>query len=305
MNKVRSLKIISRKSRLALWQSEYVAKKIKYFFPNIRVQIIKINTLGDNLLNNSLELIESKDLFIKELEHKILNREVDIAVHSLKDIPHKLHDDLTIGSIIKRDNPFDAFISLKYKSIEGLPYGSIIGTSSLRRKVQITSYRPDIRVLPIRGNVETRLKKMIQEKYDAIILSSAGLIRLNLKYYITKIMPISMMVPACGQGIIAIECLKKNQNILKVIQKLQDHETKICCSLERKVISLLNGDCKSPLGIFAKIKKNTFIINNMVSNYSGNKMFKFNSYYNIKEKNIAQNLSNKLNILGSQELLSK
>ena len=297
------IKIISRKSKLALWQSEYVARKIKYFFPNIKTKIIKINTLGDNLLKSSLELIESKDLFIKELENKILNGHADIAVHSLKDIPYKIHRDLIIGAIIKRDNPYDAFISLKYTSIENLPYKSIIGTSSLRRKVQILSYRPDLKVLPIRGNVETRIKKMIDNKYDAIILSAAGLLRLNLKYYITKILPTSIMIPACGQGIIAIECLKKNKQVLSIIKKLEDYNTKLCCSLERKVTSYLNGDCKSPLGIFAEIKNNNFIVKNMVSNYHGTKIIKFNSYHNIKEKNIHINLSNKFKKYGASNLL--
>ena len=131
-----NIKIISRKSRLAIWQSEYVAKKINLLFPKTKVEIITINTLGDNLLKSSLELIESKDLFIKELENKILNGDADIAVHSLKDMPNKLENRLVIGSILKRDNPFDAFISLKHSSIEELPYRSKVGTSSLRRKIQ-------------------------------------------------------------------------------------------------------------------------------------------------------------------------
>jgi len=279
--KTKIIRIISRKSRLAIWQSEYVANKIKYIYPHIKVEIIKINTLGDNLLKSSLELIESKDLFIKELENKILSNKVDIAVHSLKDIPYRLNNKLTIGAILKRDNPYDAFISLKYDSISNLPYKAIVGTSSLRRKIQILNIRPDIKILPIRGNVETRLKKMIDGKYSAIILSSAGLLRLNLKYYITKQLPISTMIPACGQGVIAIECLKKNKRIIDIIKKLEDSNTKICCDLERDILSSLEGDCKSPLGIYTFINKEKLFVNIMVSNYNGSRILKVRSHHNL------------------------
>ena len=300
---MKKIRIISRKSRLAIWQSEYVAKRIRLFFPRIKIEIIKINTLGDNLLKNSLELIESKDLFIKELENKILTDEADIAVHSLKDIPYRINNKLTIGSILKRDNPFDAFISLKYPSIESLPYRSVIGTSSLRRKIQLLNIRPDIRILPIRGNVETRLKKMINKQYDAIILSAAGLLRLNLKYYITKILPVNVMIPACGQGVIAIECLKSKHNILSIIKKLEDKNTQICCNLERNILSSLNGDCKSPLGIYACVKYNKIIVSNMISNYHGSHIIKFNSSYKGKSiKEITSNLQTKFKNLNTHNI---
>lgn len=292
---MKKIRIISRKSRLAIWQSEFVAKKIKKLFPEIKTEIIKINTLGDNLLKNSLELIESKDLFIKELENKILKQEADIAVHSLKDIPHKINNDLVIGSILKRDNAFDAFISLKYKSIYSLPYKGIIGTSSLRRKIQLLKIRPDLKIFPIRGNVETRLKKMINKKYDGIILSSAGLLRLNLKYYITNILSPDKMVPACGQGVIAIECLKTNKEILNIVKKIEHKNTRICCELERKISSDLEGDCKSPLGIYIYIKNKKINIHSMISDYDGSNFIKFKTLYNLKDyKIINQLIKNKL-----------
>ena len=300
------IRIISRKSRLAIWQTEYVAKKILSIFPNTKIEIIKINTLGDNLLKSSLELIESKDLFIKELESKLLNKTADIAVHSLKDIPHKINNALTIGSLLKRDNPFDAFISLKYPSIENLPYRAIVGTSSLRRKIQLLNIRPDIKILPIRGNVETRLKKMVNQQYDAIILSSAGLIRLNLKYYITKILPLNVMIPATGQGVIAVECLKSNNKILNIIRKLEDIETKICCLLEREILASLEGDCKSPLGIFSYIKNNKINVSNLISDYHGSKIVRLNYNYKLNNRQLIKKLINeKFNNLNINDILKK
>ena len=247
---MKTIRIATRNSPLALYQANFVSSMLQKHRADIKTEIVGMTTRGDANTSVALSEIGGKALFIKELEHSLLNRETDIAVHSMKDVPAHLPDGLCIGAIMQRVDPRDALVSKTYKSLSDLPAGALLGTSSLRRRCQIKNQFPDLRIKPLRGNIGTRLDKLERGEYDAIILACAGLLRMNITDYFA--LPTATCLPAIGQGALGIECLTDNQSMLRLISTLNSADTELCVNTEREVSSALGGDCQMPLAVYAK-----------------------------------------------------
>lgn len=264
--------IVSRKSKLALRQAEIVKQQLMLTRQDIQVDIIGISTVGDEVLNTPLNKIGGKGLFVNELEKYLLENKADIAVHSMKDVPTNLAEGLAIGAILPRADARDVFVSQKYADIYGLPKNSVIGTSSLRRQAQILALRPDLIVEPLRGNVETRIQKLLDEKYAAIILAAAGLQRLGLYEWLNCPLDFEKMLPAAGQGAIGIE-YKVTNNILPIIAALHDPITAACVNAERAMNKVLDGGCQAPIAAYAVVDNNTIILRGLVAEPHAKKIF--------------------------------
>ena len=269
---IKKITIASRESPLAIWQAEHIKSKINRIYPNIKINIKGFKTQGDILLDQSLANIGGKGLFIKELEQALIDKEADLAVHSMKDLPMDILDEFQLIAITEREDPRDAFISNNFNSLEEMPKGAIIGTSSLRRQSQIKANFPDLIIKPLRGNLQTRLNKLDQNQYGAIILAAAGLIRLGLKNRIKKFLDSNISIPAVGQGALGIEVLKGNEKLNTILSALNDEDSSRCVLAERLVSRLLAGSCTVPLGAFATISKNNFIIKGFVAKPDGSKI---------------------------------
>ncbi len=265
------LRIGTRGSKLAVAQSMWVKRQIELRHKDIDVELVKIKTKGDKILDSPLNKIGGKGLFVKEIESALLMKKIDMAVHSLKDVPFELPDGLEIGIYPKRENPLDAFISVYFNNIKQLPEGAKIGTSSLRRQVQLRFLYPHIRVVPVRGNVDTRLKKLYKGDFDGIILAAAGLVRLGLKSNITQIISEDIMIPAVGQGSLGIEIRRDDELLKKLLFFMNHRETEICVKAERSFLKELGGGCQIPIAGYAKIEDNKLIIKGMVSDIIGEK----------------------------------
>jgi hydroxymethylbilane synthase len=246
------IRIATRKSPLALWQAEHVAKKLKAQWPQVQTELVPMQTSGDNYLKDRLLSIGGKGLFIKELEIALLNNKADIAVHSMKDMPATLPDGLRLSVICKRDNPFDALVSQSHASLDEFPKGAVIGTSSLRRQSQILASRPDLIIKTLRGNIHTRISKLENNEYDGIILAASGLIRMSFEEKIQQVIACEIMLPACGQGALGIECRENDSEIQEIIDPLNDDVTSVCVNTERYVNEKLGGSCHAPIAIFCR-----------------------------------------------------
>ena len=266
---IKTLTIASRESPLAMWQAEYIKKSIQALHPLININIKGFKTQGDILLDQSLATIGGKGLFIKELEHALIDNKADLAVHSMKDLPMDIPKGFKLAVITERGDPRDAFISNQYDSLEALPSGGIIGTSSLRRQSQIQAKFPKLKILPLRGNLQTRLKKLDDKNYDAIILAAAGLIRMGLKNRIKLYIDPTLSIPAVGQGALGIEILENNTELLKLISPLNNDITARCVLAERTVSRSLAGSCTVPLGAHATIKNNKIYMHGFVATPDG------------------------------------
>ena len=266
---IKKITIASRESPLAMWQAEHIKSKINQLYPDIIINIKGFKTQGDILLNQSLATIGGKGLFIKELEQALLAKNADLAVHSMKDLPMDIPDDFKLIAITKRGDPRDAFISNNFNSLDHMPKGTIVGTSSLRRQSQIKAKYPDLIIQPLRGNLQTRLKKLDEAQYSAIILAAAGLIRLGLKDRIKKYLDTAISIPAVGQGALGIEILAGNEELNNMLRKLDDDDTSRCVLAERLVSRSLAGSCTVPLGAYASISNNDFIIKGFVASPDG------------------------------------
>ncbi|MCX8514825.1 MAG: hypothetical protein RL017_83 [Pseudomonadota bacterium] len=253
------LNLISRSSNLALTQSNLVAAKLSAYYPNLQVNISGVTTRGDKNLMQTLVKIGGKGLFTQELELALLDGSCDLAVHSTKDITATLDEKFVIAAYLEREDPSDAFISNKYLSLEQMPSGGIIGTASARREVLLKKYYPHLTTKLLRGNVNTRLKKLDNNEYDAIILASSGLIRLNLCHRITQKLAVNTFIPAIGQGALAVEVLKQRQDLLTLLQPLNHEATRIAVETERKVGEILKVGCSVPIAVHA------FIVNNEIN----------------------------------------
>jgi len=242
----------TRKSLLALWQSNHIKECLENKYPGCKVLLKKIVTKGDKILDVPLSKIGGKGLFTKEIETALLDGEADIAVHSLKDMPTKLPEGLCLTAITERAVVGDAFVSNKYSSFAELPAGSVLGTSSLRRRAQLLAKRPDLDIRDLRGNVDTRLHKLDTGMYDAVILAAAGLIRLGYKDRIKEILPCDFCIPAVGQGALAIECREDNTEVRSMLEFLNDPVTKSCTDAERAFLGLVEGGCQVPIGVHAE-----------------------------------------------------
>lgn len=248
------VRIATRRSPLALWQAEFVRSSLIVLHPGIKVELIKMVTQGDKILDTPLAKVGGKGLFVKELETGMLNGEADMAVHSMKDVPVAFPDGLHLGVICQREDPRDAFVSNNFKDIKSLPQGAIVGTSSLRRQCQLRAWRPDLQIKDLRGNVNTRLSKLDHSEYDAIILASAGLKRLGFEERIQQYLDPDISLPAVGQGAVGIECRINDDRINELIAPLNHEDTQTCVLAERAMNERLEGGCQVPIGGFAVLE---------------------------------------------------
>jgi len=258
--KINKIHIGTRGSKLALWQAEWVKAEIQMIDPGIDVRLIKIKTTGDMILDVPLAQVGGKGLFVKEIEESILRNDVDIAVHSMKDVPTDFPVGLHLSAICEREDPRDAFISqiqnskFKIQNFKGLPDRATLGTSSLRRSCQLCHLRPDLDIVQLRGNLDTRLRKLDEGQFDAIILAAAGVKRLGLQNRITEILPFEVSLPAIGQGAIGIECRADDEIINKIVGALNHKETSIAVRAERAFLRKLEGGCQVPIAAYARIE---------------------------------------------------
>jgi hydroxymethylbilane synthase len=269
-NKV--VRIATRKSPLAMWQAEFVRDSLIALHPGLQIEFVKMSTQGDKILDTPLAKVGGKGLFVKELEVGMLAGEADIAVHSMKDVPVEFPEGLHLPVVCKREDPRDAFVSNNYQSIDELPQGAKVGTSSLRRECQLRRYRPDLAVLPLRGNVNTRLRKLDEGNYDAIILATAGLKRLGFEDRIKSKLTPEQSLPAIGQGAVGIETRVDDEEINALIAPLRCPETWIVVTAERAMNKRLAGGCQVPIAGFALLEKGKIWMRGLVGRPDGSEM---------------------------------
>lgn len=266
------LKIATRQSPLALWQAEYIQQRLEQQHPNLRVELVTFVTQGDKILDTPLAKIGGKGLFVKELEAALLDGRADLAVHSMKDVPMQLPEGLALPVICEREDPLDAFVSNTYAHFDDLPQGAKVGTSSLRRRCQILTQRPDLEVIDLRGNVGTRLSKLDAGQYDAIILASAGLKRLGLTARIRHTLSHEVSLPAVGQGALGLECRSDDERVLNYLSFLNDATTSVCVRAERAFNAYLEGGCQVPIAAFAQLKDEVLHIEGRVGEPNGKQL---------------------------------
>lgn len=264
-----NLRIGTRQSLLALWQSNYIAGLLQQQYPDCQVTLKKIVTKGDRILDVPLAQIGGKGLFTKEIETDLLDGSIDLAVHSLKDMPTVLPEGLCLTAITSRANVGDAFVSNKYDSFAQLPEGAVLGTSSLRRKAQLLAVRPDLKIVDLRGNVDTRLRKLDEGRMDAIILAAAGLERLGHVGRIKEIIPTSVCLPAVGQGALAIECRSNDEEVRSMLAFLNDDAVKQATDAERAFLGLIEGGCQVPIGVHADVTGTEIKIEAVIASLDG------------------------------------
>lgn len=268
----KKIRIATRKSPLAVWQAEFVQKKLVSAHPDLEVEIITMITKGDVILDVPLAKVGGKGLFVKELERALLDNRADIAVHSMKDVPTQFPLGLDLFAICQRGNPLDAFVSNRYKNINELPLQAIVGTSSYRRQCQLRAYRPDLNIRDLRGNVGSRLERLDNNEYDAIILACAGLERLNLTDRIRSALPTNLCLPAVGQGAVGVECRADDIQTQKLLKTIDDKETHIRVSAERAMNNHLNGSCQVPIGSYATLTGKKLTLQGLVGEPDGSKI---------------------------------
>lgn len=266
------LRIATRQSPLALWQAEFVKAELERIHTGLTVELVPMVTRGDKILDTPLAKIGGKGLFVKELELAMLENRADIAVHSMKDVPMEFPEGLGLSVICEREDPRDAFVSNHYQDIESLPQGATVGTCSLRRQCQLKAKRPDIKILDLRGNVGTRLSKLDDGHYDAIILAAAGLKRLGLSQRIAHEIEPDWMLPAGGQGAVGIECRTDDRKTLDYLAPLNHSVTASRVSAERAVNNKLQGGCQVPIGVFATINQQSIQIEGLVGEVDGSRI---------------------------------
>ena len=271
MNLVR---IATRKSALALWQANFVKAQLEAAHPGLQVELVPMSTQGDKILDTPLAKIGGKGLFVKELETAMLEGRADIAVHSMKDVPVDFPDGLMLHTICQREDPRDAFVSNTYQQLADLPQGAVVGTSSLRRQCQIKAMRPDLQIKDLRGNVNTRLAKLDAGEFDAIILASAGLIRLGFEARIASFLEVGTSLPANGQGAVGIECRSDDLVVQQLLAPLEHQETRICVLAERAMNRKLQGGCQVPIGAFAVLQQNELWLRGLVGQLDGSEILR-------------------------------
>lgn len=259
-----TIRVGTRGSRLALRQTEIVVEKLKELDRSMKFEIVEIKTTGDKFLDTALSKIGGKGLFIKEIEDALLKKEIDFAVHSLKDMPGEMHEALTLAAYLDRDDASDCIVSRTSDSVASLPEGALIGTSSLRRVCQVRGLRPDLRIEPLRGNINTRLKKLDEGMFDAIVLASAGLIRLGLQERITERLPVESFIPAVCQGIICVETRREDHELIELLKHCDSGISRLAALSERAFLKRLNGNCKIPLGAYCHIDGDRLTLRGML-----------------------------------------
>ena len=270
----KTLKIATRQSPLALWQANYVKDRLQQLYPDLTIELVPMVTKGDVILDSPLAKIGGKGLFVKELENALLNKKADIAVHSMKDVPMQFPKGLGLSVICQREDPRDAFVSHSYRTFAELPQGAVVGTSSLRRQCQLKALRPDLDIRSLRGNVGTRLSKLDNGDYDAIILASAGLIRLGLADRIASFIDVEQSLPAAGQGAVGIECRTDDMQVQALLAPLADAETTYCVLAERAMNNHLQGGCQVPIGGYAVLQQGQLYLRALVGNIDGSRIIR-------------------------------
>jgi hydroxymethylbilane synthase len=270
----KTLKIATRQSPLALWQANYVKDRLQQLYPDLTIELVPMVTKGDVILDSPLAKIGGKGLFVKELENALLNKKADIAVHSMKDVPMQFPKGLGLAVICQREDPRDAFVSHSYRTFAELPQGAVVGTSSLRRQCQLKALRPDLDIRSLRGNVGTRLSKLDNGDYDAIILASAGLIRLGLADRIASFIDVEQSLPAAGQGAVGIECRTDDVQVHTLLAPLADAETTYCVRAERAMNNHLQGGCQVPIGGYAVLQQGQLYLRALVGDIDGSRIIR-------------------------------
>lgn len=270
----RTIRIATRKSQLAIWQAEDVKRQLLLAHPTLTVELVPMTTQGDRILDAPLAKIGGKGLFIKELEIAMQDGRADIAVHSMKDVPVELPANFNIHAICERADPRDAFVSNQFSSLQELPAGAVVGTSSLRRQCQIKAFRPDLHIKDLRGNINTRLSKLDQGQYQAIVLASAGLLRLNMAARIQSYLEPVVCLPAVGQGAVGIECRDDDQELIPLLQALHHPDTSTCVTAERAMNAKLQGGCQVPIGSYATLAGERLHLRGLVGHVDGQEILK-------------------------------
>ena len=282
MAKKNKLIIATRSSMLALWQAEWIKSQLEELAPSLDIELNKIKTTGDKILDVPLAQVGGKGLFVKEIEEAMLRGEADLAVHSMKDVPTELPEGLHLPTITKREDPRDAFITavsgqrsaVSMKSFNDLQQGANVGTSSLRRICQLLNKRPDLRITQLRGNVDTRIRKLDEGEFDAIILAAAGVKRLGREDRITEKIPVDLSLPAIGQGAVGIECRKDDEFTNNLLKSLDHYETSVCVRSERAFLKKLEGGCQVPIAAYARLKEGNIFIEGLVGSLDGKTLIK-------------------------------
>ena len=300
-----TLTIATRQSPLALWQANFVKDTLEKLYPTMKVELLEMVTKGDKILDTPLAKIGGKGLFVKELENALYEKRADIAVHSLKDVPMVLPEGLTLGAYLERHAPTDAFVSNRYASLDELPDGAVLGTSSLRRECQIAHAKGSLTIKSLRGNVGTRLSKLDAGEYDAIILATSGLERLGLGKRIRHELDDELSLPAVGQGALAIECRADDETILQLLAPLNHLPTRLCVIAERAMNKTLEGGCQVPIAGFATIDGNTLSLRGRVGSIDGKTLLKSQNAitltHGVDDEQNAENLGKQI----AQDLLSQ
>ena len=269
-----TVRIATRKSKLALWQAEHIQQRLEELHPGLTVELVPMSTKGDVILDTPLAKIGGKGLFVKELEVAMLEGRADIAVHSMKDLPVEFPDGLELHTICEREDPRDAFVSGKYNNLDEMPEGAVVGTCSLRRRCQVMEQFPHLIIKDLRGNVQTRLRKLDDGEFDAIILAASGLIRLELGDRITSFIPVEQSLPANGQGALGIECRSDDDAMKQLLQPLQCQETRIRVLAERAMNRRLEGGCQVPIGAYAELKGDSVYLRGLVGDPDGQQVLR-------------------------------
>lgn len=302
----KKLIIASRESALAMWQAQHIQSALQKLYPDTVVEILGMTTTGDQILDSPLSRIGGKGLFVKELEQALADGRADLAVHSMKDVPMHLPEGFMLAAIGEREDARDAFVSNQYKSLEDLPQGAIVGTSSLRRQSQLQAMFPHLVIESLRGNLQTRLRKLDEGQYAAIILAAAGLIRLGLEARIAQFIPTTSSIPAVGQGALGIEINANRPDLLKVLTPLNHAETAASVEAERGMSRALAGSCTVPLGAYAEVLGNTIKMTGFVASINGAQLIKQTVTGTISEpESLGKLLAQKLTDLGADKILAE
>jgi hydroxymethylbilane synthase len=302
----RKIKIGTRGSKLALWQANWTKSALENKFPHQSIELVILKTQGDKIIDVPLAKVGGKGLFVKEIEHALLEHQIDIAVHSMKDMPAEIPEGLCIGAIPKRENPTDVLISKNGLRLAELKSGSVIGTSSLRRGAQLRHTRPDITIMPLRGNLDTRLKKLDTGDIDAIVLAAAGVRRLNLEERITEYLEHTIMLPAIGQGALCIQIRSEDSFVGPMVRPMNDEPTHAIVKGERAFLNRLEGGCQVPIAGYGKIEENQFTLTGLVANADGTIVIKDTLAGAVaSSENIGMELAEKLLMKGADKILEK
>ncbi|UCF82639.1 MAG: hydroxymethylbilane synthase [Desulfobacteraceae bacterium] len=299
------LKIGTRGSKLALAQSQWVKEKLEARNLDLVVELVTIKTTGDKILDSPLSKIGGKALFVKEIEEALLKKAVDLAIHSMKDIPAELPEGLALSAFPEREDPRDAFVSIEFQTLEDLRQGAKVGTSSLRRAAQLLAMRPDLKLVPLRGNVNTRLRKLEEGEVQAIILATAGLRRLGLESRITQVIPSEQVLPAIGQGALGLEVRSDDEKTINLLEFLNHEETAVTVRAERAFLKELEGGCQVPMAAFCRLNHSQLHLEGMVAELDGSKIIRNKvTGEKAKAEQIGVTLARKLIDAGANKILA-